>query len=93
MGIFGPNPPPRVTPREFERKVLPQLYANSFSTRERNEVEKIFQADLDEERDIEIGIDSGELERRVQWLRGNLGKHELSEEKIEKLEEILRNFI
>lgn len=85
--------PPRVTPEEFRNKALSQLYVHGFSQKERAEVEKIVRADLFEEREVDMGIDAKELERTVQWLRENIGRHILSAEKIDALEKVLRSYL
>lgn len=93
MGLFGPTPPPRVTPEEFKNKVISQLYVHGFSQKERNEVEELFAGDMHEDREIDIGIDSGELARKIAWLRANTSKHILSEEKIGALENVLKAYL
>lgn len=91
MGLFGPTPPPRVTPEEFKSKVQSQLYVHGFSQKERDEVEKIFLADLYESKEEDKGIDGQEIEARVEWLKNNIGHHLLSAEKISSLETVLKN--
>ncbi|MBI1755389.1 hypothetical protein HY250_03620 [Candidatus Azambacteria bacterium] len=93
MGLFGPTPPPRVTPDEFKNKVISQLYVHGFSQKERDEVEKILRADLFEEKEVDVGIDAHELERTVSWLKANIGHHLLSAEKIDALENVLKSYV
>jgi len=93
MGLFGPTPPPRVTPDEYQRKVVPQLYARGFTQKERDEVALLFEADLDEQRTEDVGIDADELHRRIEWLKAHIGHHLLSAEKIGILEEILKEYM
>lgn len=93
MGLFGPTPPPRITPEEFKKKVLSQLYVHGFTQRERDEVEKILHADMFEDRTEDIGIDAKELDRQIQWLKSNTGRHLLSAEKIDALDQVLRSYI
>lgn len=93
MGLFGPTPPPRVTPDEFRNKVVSQLYVHGFSQKERDEVAKIFEADMHEQRDIDVGIDADELGRRIMWLKQNIGHHLLSAEKIDILEKVLKEYM
>ncbi len=93
MGLFGPTPPPRVTPEEFKKKVVSQLYVHGFSQKERNEVEELFAGDMYEDKEVDIGIDAGELARKVEWLKANPGKHVLSAEKISALEAVLKEYL
>ncbi len=93
MGLFGPTPPPRVTQEEFRNKVMSQLYVHGFSQKERAEVEKIARADLFEEKEADKGIDVKEIERMVEWLKANTGRHLLSAEKIDSLEKVLRSYL
>jgi hypothetical protein len=92
MGFFG-STPPSVTPDEFKKKVLSQLYVHGFSQRERDEVEKIFHADLFEDRTEDVGIDAKELDRQIKWLKDHIGHHLLSAEKIDALEKVMRSYI
>ncbi|OGD32466.1 hypothetical protein A3C91_02415 [Candidatus Azambacteria bacterium RIFCSPHIGHO2_02_FULL_52_12] len=93
MGLFGPTPPPRVTPEEFKNKVVSQLYVHGFSQKERNEVEELFAGDMYEDKEVDIGIDAGELARKIEWLKTNMDKHILSEEKIAALEAVFRQYM
>lgn len=93
MGLFDPTPPPRVTPEEYKNKVVSQLYVYGFSQKERDEVEELLAGDMHEDKEIDIGVDAGELARKIAWLKANIGKHVLTAEKIDALEKAMKMYI
>jgi hypothetical protein len=77
-----------ISKREF-KEVRTRLYSKGFRSNEIDEVEKIFMGDMYEEGEKHRGIDSGELERGIKWMRENKSKHKLSDGRIDELEKIL----
>ncbi len=90
MGIFSPTPGPRVTELEFQ-KVRSALRTHHFTDLDMEKVEGIFRGDLYEPRDIDKGIDRGEIARTIGWMREHPAVHKMSPEKVDTLErELLR---
>jgi hypothetical protein len=86
MGIFFDDPKPRITPLKW-KKVREILYgAHDFTTKELDEVEEIFRGDMDEKRDIDKGIDTDELVKGIEYMRGHMNLHHISLQKIDALE-------
>lgn len=83
----------------FSRKIISQqefkdllslLYAKGFQQREIKEVEKIFRGDLYESSDYERGIDATEIKHALSWMRKNPKHHDISKQKVDLLEELLK---
>lgn len=89
MSIFG-SIKKKVTNEEF-KKVRTILYSKGFTSKELDEVEKIFHGDLNEPSEDERGIDDEEIERGVEWMRKNKNNHFISDRKIEILESVLKS--
>lgn len=87
--MFFDSPKPRVSHDEY-KKVRSTLSARGFNAEDLNDVDQLFHADLDESSDRERGIDRGELEKGIVWLRNNIGHHRLSAQKIAILENALK---
>ena len=87
--LFGSSKP-RVGKEEFSR-VLSNLSAKGFTQREREDLQKIFRADMYETSELEQGIDTKEIEAAITWMRTNPSKHTFSTEQISLLEQELRN--
>lgn len=85
--IFGQSPKPRVTKDEWQRVRSALSARRGFTKIELDEVEKIFSADMYEDRKINNGITTDELVRGIQWMRSNMSKHKISENKINAIEE------
>jgi hypothetical protein len=85
--IFGPSPKPRVTKDEWQRVRSALSARRGFNKRELDEIEEIFRADLYENKKIDNGITTDELVRGIQWMRSNMSKHKISENKINAVEE------
>jgi hypothetical protein len=85
--LFGGSSKPRVTEKEY-KKVKGDLYAEGFSKRERNKVDEIFKADYYEKpTDAHPrGLEKGEIEARIKWMRENKSKHNLSDKDIDAVE-------
>ena len=83
MGLFGPTPPKRITKKEYDQ-VCSRLYGK-LEKDEREEVEKLFRADLNES-GVEAGISQVEFDTALEWLRNNQDKHRLEENDIALLE-------
>jgi hypothetical protein len=88
MGLFG-STKKKVSKLEF-KQVRTLLHHKGFSSREIDEVEMIFRADLNEPSQYEQGIDANEIDRGIKWMKSNKRSHFLSEGKIEILEDVLR---
>ena len=79
---------PKVSKIEF-REILSQLVSKNFTQKERWEIEKIFHADLDESTDTQKGIDAEEIKNGIKWMRENMNKHIISDEKLSIIEKEL----
>ena len=89
MSIFGSSKK-RISKNEWD-EIQNRLYSRGFSKRERDEAEKIFHGSLDESQETERGIDAEELVKALEYMRKNKSAHGLSDEKINILEEELKN--
>lgn len=92
MGIifdlfFGSSQKPRVTKDEWQHVRSALSSRHNFTKTELDEVEKIFRADMDEGKKIDVGITTDELVKGIQWMRSNMTKHKISQEKINAIEE------
>lgn len=86
MGIFFDSPKPRVTQEEW-KKVRGILYTvHNFTTKELDTIEGIFRGDMSEEKYKDMGVDTDELIRGIQYMRQNINVHRISADKINKLE-------
>lgn len=86
--MFFDSPKPRVSADEY-KKARSTLSARGFNAEDLNDVDQLFQADLNESSERERGIDRGELEKGIAWLRKNIGHHRLSSQQIDILEEVM----
>lgn len=89
MIFFFNSPKPRVTKKEFQ-KVRSILLSKGFHPLDITEAEEVFHADFDNDGTSGSGITSKEIDAGIMWLKQNIGKHRLSENKIEILEHALR---
>ena len=67
-----------------------RLYNHGFDRVDVDKVAMIFRADLDEAEETQKGIDAGEIERGIAWMRKNEKLHGISSSKIDALEKILK---
>ena len=79
-----------VSDREF-KEARRHLYNEGFSSREVDEVEKVFMGSMHESYKPHQGIDSKELEHGIKWMRENKSKHNLSENRIDEIEQTLKD--
>lgn len=88
-GVFGSNKP-RVTEKEY-KKAKGELYSEGFSKRERAKVDDIFAPDFNmpSTESHPRGLEKNEIEARIKWMRENKSKHGLSDNDIDKVEEVL----
>lgn len=89
MIFFFDSPKPRVTKDEF-KKVRSILMSKGFSPHDITEAEEVFRGDLDNDGTSGNGITGKEIDDGIAWLKKNIGKHRLSEQKIDTLESVLR---
>ena len=89
MGLFFDSPKPRVTKKEFQ-KVRSVLMSKGFHPHDITEAEEVFHADFDNDGTSGSGITTKEIDNGIAWLKQNIGKHRLSEQKIDILESALR---
>lgn len=84
--IFG-TPKPRVTDKEY-KKARGELYTEGFSQRERNKVDEIFKTDYYEKptESHPRGLEGGEIDARIKWMRENKSKHGFSDKEIDEIE-------
>lgn len=87
MAIFSK---PKVTQREFKKKVRTELYDSGIPARKLNQLEGFLRGDLEGSTIVRRGIDSRELENSVKWLKENPGKHQFSSDQVERIEKSLR---
>jgi BMFP domain-containing protein YqiC len=80
MGFFGPSKPKRVTKQEW-KKIWSNLYGK-LDKYERDELEKLFRADMHEANFLEEGISREEFESAMQWLEANPRKHKFEADDI-----------
>jgi len=92
MGLFSSDKP-RVSTLEFKNKVRPALSAKGFTHKELEQLEGLLVGSLYEARDEEKGIDSGEVEQIVGWLRANASHHTFSPKQIDEIEATLRKHL
>lgn len=85
--LFGGSSKPRVTEKEY-KKVKSDLYTEGFSKRERAKVDEIFAPDFNMTgTDTHPrGLEKGEIEARIKWMRENKSKHGLSDREIDEIE-------
>lgn len=88
MSIFGSSKK-IISHTEF-KELQSELYSKGFTKNEREEVEKIFRGDLHESSEYERGIDAGEIENALKWMRENMKKHDIPSQKVDILEELLK---
>lgn len=88
MGFFS-SPKPRVRKEEF-KDVRNELHSHGFDRKQIDRVEEIFRADMNESRYEEKGIQAGEVDRGIDWMRKNIRKHNISERKIDIIEKSLK---
>jgi len=88
--IFG-TPKPRVTDKEF-KKVRGEMLNQGFSKIQRDRVEAIFKPDLLETptKAHKKGLEEGEIDARIKWMRENKSKHNFSDHKIDEIESDLK---
>lgn len=91
--IFG-TPKKRVSQQEY-KKVKSELFGLGFNQRERNKVDEIFKPDFYEKptESHPRGLEMGEVEARIKWMRENKSKHKLSDNDIDILEKSLKKRI
>lgn len=88
--LFGGSSKPRVTEKEY-KKAKNELYVEGFSQRERAKVDEIFAPDFNmKSTDAHPrGLEKGEIEARIKWMRENKSKHGLSDKHIDEIESSL----
>ncbi len=82
---------PRVTTKEF-KKVRGDLMGQGFSKIQRDRVEAIFKPDLYETPTTahKRGLEEGEIDARLKWMRENHSKHNFTDSQIDKMEADLK---
>jgi len=88
MGLFGSSKK-SVSKTEF-KDVRQSLSSKNFSDQQIRDVVMIFRADLNEPESSQYGIDSGEIDRGIAWMKKNMSFHSVSNEKVDILEEVLK---
>jgi len=89
MGFFGTTNEPHVSKREFH-DLRSRLFSKGFTEEELDRVTMIFRADLNEPEETQAGIDSGEIERGIAWMRFHEHIHHISTKKIALLAEEIK---
>ena len=89
MGIFFDDSKPRITEEEF-KKIRAHLYNVGFSSDQLDKIEGIFRGDMYEDNESDNGIDEKELKRAILWMKDNMSVHNISEQKINTLEEEMK---
>ncbi len=90
-GWFGGSNKPRVTDKEF-KKVRGEMMNQGFSKLQRDRAEAIFKPDLYETPTTahKRGLEEGEIDARIRWMRENKSKHNFSNNQIDKIEADLK---
>ena len=88
MGFFGPLK--KVTPHELKRARWD--LRGKLNRRQRNNIEREFQGDLNE-RGSHRGITEDEIKTRVDWLKKNKRKHTLSDKQIDDVDKTMRKYL
>jgi len=85
--IFGGSSKPRVTEKEY-KKAKYELFSEGFSKYERAKVDDIFAPDFNMPGtdNHPRGLEKGEIEARIKWMRENKSKHGLSDHRIDEIE-------
>ena len=91
--FFGAKPKPRITKEEFKKVRENLYYKYKFSKKELDEVEEIFRADMNEEKDLDKGIDAAEVVRGIQYMRDHMQVHKIPIDKVNNLEIELMKFV
>ena len=91
MPLFGKTKK-RITSREFA-EMRTSLYSKGFEKVDLDKVSMMLRADLHEPEETQAGIDQGELDRAIAWMEDNMYVHNLSEDKINILKEVLQKGI
>ena len=89
MGFFS-NTPKRIRAEEM-KEIMLRLHGK-LDDAERNDVEKLFRADLYEP-GIEAGITQAEFDAAMSWLRSNMSKHTLEEDDIMLVEQYCKEHL
>jgi len=92
--MFWGSNKPRITPQKF-KKVRSDLAAVGFSVAKRDRLEGIFSGDMNGvvTATNPRGIDSKELEIKLEWLRDNKNKHNFTDNEIDKIEECMKKYL
>ena len=83
---------PHVSKLEFE-KVIQALVSHNFTQVERNRVRELFVGDMTEAGYQQSGIDKGEIETKIKWLREHKSQHTFSDDQITILESKLLEYL
>lgn len=92
MGLFFDDYKKKISKTEFE-ELRGHLASNDFTHEEIEKVAGIFNADLNEEREEDMGIDEKEIKVGLDWMRSHLDSHRISARKIDILEREMREFL
>jgi len=92
MGLFFRDEKKKISKTEFI-ELRGHLASNDFTHDEIDKIEGIFNANLNEEREDDIGIDEEEIKKGLEWMRSHLDAHNISERKIDTLEKEMREFL
>jgi hypothetical protein len=90
MGIFFSDRKPRVTKDEWKKKVRNGLFGRGLKEKEINYVEGLFSSDMSESEARQGGIQEGEIDNHIAWLKANPHLHTLNSEQISIVEEELK---
>ncbi|MEI6528395.1 MAG: hypothetical protein WCO10_01845 [bacterium] len=85
--LFGSNKP-HVTGKEY-KKAKGEMYSQGFNKRERAKVDQIFGPDyyMKATDSHPRGLEKGEIEARIKWMRDNKSKHTFSDHEINEIEQ------
>jgi len=89
--FFGGTAKPRVTDKEF-KKVRSDMANQGFSKIQRDRAEAIFKPDMYEKNTPAHGhgLEKGEIDARIKWLRENKSKHNFNDHQIAEMETDLK---
>ena len=88
---FGYTSKPRVTDKEF-KKVRADMMNQGFNKKQRDRAESIFKPDLYETPTYahKKGLEKGEIDARIKWMRENKSKHTFNDHQIDEIEANLK---
>ena len=92
MGLFFSDSKKKISKIEFQQ-LRSHLAGNGFTHDEINKVEGIFNSDINEQYENDMGIDEWEMKRGLDWMKNHTDEHHISEKQMDVLEKEMREFL